>query len=115
MRFAKLLPAAAITGLVLTTACRPHPDAVEMMLGAKGLSAEQASCVATGLDRMSDDDWATLAALAVDAGMSRDDFENMTIGDLKARLALLGDGQLVMTVMRTGLGCMIMYGGTETL
>ncbi|MHB9879753.1 hypothetical protein ACSMXM_08820 [Pacificimonas sp. ICDLI1SI03] len=110
MRFAAALSLAA---LALTSACRPHPADIELLLGARGLNQEQASCVGSGLAQLTDDDWAVLSEMAKETAMTRNDLETMTLADVQDKLAMLGDGQLVTTLARTGLGCMLMHGGEE--
>ena len=111
-----MLRALLLAGLGLSlAACKPDPADIELALGARGVPADQAECIGEGLQVLSEDDWRTLAEVGRDFLQSEEQLRGMTLGEVEARLRKVEDPRLFGTLLRTGVGCVVMHGGFAAL
>jgi hypothetical protein len=102
----------ALVPLVLLGACNPSASEIESGLVMRGMEPAQATCMAGQLaGRLDERDWNMLAELAGDTMRTREEWEDMTVGDITDKLTRLGDTQLMGTLLRAGMGCAILEGG----
>ena len=95
---------------LLVTGCKPTAEDIELALGAYGLSQPQAQCLGQGLEPLQEEDWRVLGGLAGEVMKGEEGLRAMTLGEVEARLRTLDNPRLVGTVVRTGLGCMMLHG-----
>ncbi len=94
---------AALAGLALLGGCASRTSRVEAALVKGGVSARMASCLAPRLaERLSDDQ---LRALAAATRRGPGDSGKLGMGDIVARVAGIGDPDIVDVVSRAGLHC----------
>jgi DNA-binding transcriptional LysR family regulator len=97
--------------LLLVAACNPTASEIESTLAARGIAPKQASCVARELDgRLAERDWRLLAELAGDTMRDKDEWRDMTLGEMQDKLARISDSRVVATLLRAGIGCAVLEG-----
>lgn len=103
----------AVSPLILLAACNPTASEVESVLMTRGFDKAEASCVAHELEgRLTESDWRMIAEVAGDTMRTDEEWKDMTIGEIGDKLSRLSDTRVAGTLLRAGIGCMILTDGS---